>query len=98
LKAIHSITHGQESINLARILFKKAQWKDVAKILKSLEDPPERTRILVMAYARSILLSGGPLAFKAYQVIRTFDYPIYDAGAPGQAVLAGMCFAIVCGK
>jgi len=76
------------SIELARVLFKKGtRWQEVASLLRKLEkEDPEQIRWIVLGYAKSILLSGGPLAYRAYQVIRVFQDNWYDSKTAGLAV------------
>ena len=81
------------AIELARQLINpRAQWADVAKILKELKDEPEGIRYLVLGYARSVLLGGGKLAPRAFAMIDIFGRNFYDSKLPG---LAAACYEVV---
>lgn len=94
MAAIQSTTlNKDEAIALARALINpRAVWKDVAAILKNLKDDPEGVRHLVMAYSRSVMLGGGPLASRAYIVIDIFSANFYDSKHAG---LAAACWEVV---
>lgn len=80
------------AISLARELIKpKASWQAVASILKGLTDDPEKVRYLVLGYCRSVMLGGGPLAFRAFQIIDVFSDNFYDSK---QAGLAAACWEV----
>lgn len=77
----------EDGIKLARVLFdRKATWPKVAEVLRALEgEDAEQLRYLVLGYARSILLSGGPLSKKAMAVIEAFGGNFYDSKHAGLA-------------
>lgn len=81
------IQRGEDSsevINLARLLFKDSvAWKEVASVLKKLDADPEVIRRVVLGYANSVLLSGGPKAEKAAEVIFNFRQSVFGVGMPG---------------
>lgn len=82
-----------EAIKLARALVNpRVSWKEVAPILRELKDEPEGIRYLVLGYCRSILLSGGPLAPRAYMIIDIFSANFYDSKHAG---LAAACWEVV---
>lgn len=74
-----------QGIVLARTLFKKgANWNDVKTVLKDLgEADVEGVRRLVLSYATSIMLSGGPLLGKGYLVANAFRDNFYDSKKAG---------------
>lgn len=80
-------------ILLARALIKpKPNWAEVAGILKQSKDEPESVRYLILGYARTVLLGGGPLARRAYTMIDCFSRNFYDSK---QAGLAAACWEVV---
>lgn len=95
-----SVIGGAESktqaIELARALLKPAPWKTVAGILKDLKgEEPEGLRHLVLAYSTSVMLSGGPLADRAFYVVDEFKSHFYDSKYAG---LVAACFAVITKK
>lgn len=94
LAAIQATTLNKDAaIDLARALVNpRADWKQVAAILKNINDEPEAVRYLVLGYCRAILLSGGPLASRAFTIIDIFSSNFYDSK---QAGLAAACWEVV---
>lgn len=83
-------------IELCRALFaRKPVWSDVAKVLAALDDEPESVRHMILGYAQSIMLKGGPLSNRAAQCIQAFAEPTFHTGKPG---LSFMCFDFVHAK
>jgi DNA polymerase III gamma/tau subunit len=92
MAAIQATTINKDlAISLARALINtKSTWKEVATILKGIEEDPEGIRYLVLGYARSVLLNSGmPQAFK---VIDIFSSNFYDSK---QAGLAAACWEVI---
>lgn len=84
-----------QAIELARGLIAKAPWRDIAKILKSLEgEEAEGLRYMILAYCRTIMLGGGPKAQLAFAIVQSFRDNFYDSKHAG---LAAACWEI-CGK
>ena len=82
-----------QAIDVARLLIKpNPSWSEVAKLLKECEDEPETVRRVVLGYCKSVLLGGGQLAKRAYQIILCFEKPFYDSG---QAGLAASCYEAI---
>lgn len=77
-------SEANQSIELCRLLIKKAAWKQIAPVLKGLQgEDPERVRRHVMAYAQSVLLGGRDDA-KAGLVLTTMrDNPTFNSGWAG---------------
>ena len=70
----------------------KTAWDDVRKILEQVEgEDPEGLRRLVLAVARSQLLKGGPLAYRAHFIISVFRDNVFDSGNAG---LAANCWEV----
>lgn len=96
LEALQRGDFKKESIELARLLINpKSKWPQVANVLKNLDDEPEQVRYLVLGYANSVLLKGGPLAARAYLVIRCFDCNFYDSKKSG---LTAACWEVISTK
>jgi DNA polymerase III gamma/tau subunit len=90
-----AITKGQ-AIELARALFNpKAEWFQIANLLRDLKDEPEQIRYLILGYAKSCLLGRAgertmPYhANRAFEIIDIFARNFYDSKHAG---LAAACF------
>lgn len=82
-----------QAIALARAMIKpKISWNEIAGIIKGIEEEPEKIRRLILSYASSVCLSGGPLASKAAKILACFRDHWYDCGQPG-LVLA--CWEVI---
>ena len=94
LKAVQATSvNVEQAIALPRALINpRIQWPQVAAILKELKDEPEGIRYLVLGYARSVLLGGGPMADRAFIIIDVFSSNFYDSK---QAGLAAACWEVV---
>lgn len=94
LDVIQSSTTETQAIAIARALFNyKTKWADMAKILKETQnEDPEGVRYLVLAYSKSILLSGGNLSSKAFVVIECFKHHFYDSKFAG---LVSACYDVI---
>lgn len=97
LNAISSSISENQGITIARLLFNtKTKWKEIADVLKTIEnDDAESIRWLILGYAKSVLLNGGNLSARAYQVIRVFQDNWYDCKSAG--LIAG-CYEIISGQ
>lgn len=86
LAAIEAGDVAKASIDLCRALIDpRAQWPNVAKLLKSIDEEPEKVRRAVLGYATSVLLGCGKLAPRAALVISAFGDNVYDSGRGGLA-------------
>lgn len=93
LEAIAGLKAKTEAIELARMLFNpRSQWNDVASLIKNITDEPERIRHMVLGYSTSVLLGGGKLCGRAYEVINAFQDNFYDSKKAG---LAAACFEVM---
>jgi len=91
LKAARQATEQQnEAIALARILFKKPRWPEVAKLIKTIEGEPESLRRLILAYCTSVLLGNDNP--QAYVVMDAFKSPFFD---DAKAKLVMACYEVV---
>lgn len=86
---------GTESsgVDLCRLLLNpKAAWKDVAGVIKSLDEDPERVRRTVLGYMANVMLGGGNSCARANLVVRLFQDNFIDTGKAG---LVHACFEIL---
>lgn len=96
LEAISRSDASRQAIEIARALFRKAPWGEVAKILKGLKDEePESLRHLILGYATTILLSGGKQSSRAAMIIDTFRDNWYDCKRAG---LVASCYEVTVSK
>jgi DNA polymerase III gamma/tau subunit len=97
LNAISSSISENQGITIARLLFNtKTKWKEIADVLKTIENnDAESIRWLILGYAKSVLLNGGNLSARAYQVIRVFQDNWYDCKSAG---LISGCYEIISGQ
>jgi DNA polymerase-3 subunit gamma/tau len=87
-RAIQSFkTQEEKTIDLCRALLKKDKWLNISKILKGLEDEPEKVRWSVLGYMNSVLL-GGNNNVQASITIIMFQEPFYDTGKAGLTLAA----------
>lgn len=85
----------KQGIDLAKMIFRKTNWKEIAKLISEIDEEPETIRRIILGYAQSSLLKGwGNPKFAAY-VINCFRDPYYDIGKPG---LVLSCYEAVCGN
>lgn len=91
IRAIESSAHRSKSIEIAKALLAAKPWKEVALLLKDLDDEPETIRRQVLGYASNVCLSGGKMAVRAFLLLDVFQHPFYDSGKPG---LVCACYAV----
>lgn len=81
-QAHHETAAKNQAIELCRALLKAASWKQIAGILKELQDQNEESiRRMVLGYCNSVLLKGGDS--NAFAVMDEFIDPFYNSGKPG---------------
>jgi len=92
-KAIVNPETTKQTIDLCRAMMKKGvTWKEIATILKSINDEPETVRRIVLGYYKAVLLNSGmPIAVK---VINAFQYDFFQSGEAG---LALACYNVLHG-
>lgn len=84
LAAVEAGVGTKEGIDLARLLIKpKPRWSEVAAVLKELDADPEGVRRLVLSYCSSVMVGGGNLASRAFEVADVFRDNLYDSGKAG---------------
>jgi len=71
-----------QTLELCRALINRGSWKQIATLLRSLNEDPERIRRAVLGYCQSILLKGSENG-QAYIVLDCFREPTYNIGMPG---------------
>jgi DNA polymerase III gamma/tau subunit len=87
-RAIQSFkTQEEKTIDLCRALLKKDRWSNISKILKGLEDEPEKVRWAVLGYMNAVLLGGNNNAQASITIIM-FQEPFYDTGKAGLTLAA----------
>lgn len=85
-----------KAIDIARKLMdKNCKWKDLAPIVKSVDEDAEQIRRLILGYASSIALSCGPLTGRAYFLLNVFSDTFFNTGKPG---LVRSCFEVCASK
>lgn len=73
-----------KTIALCRLLMKQPKWKEVALLLKELdEEDPETIRRIILEYFRKVFLGGNEGAFL---ILIEFQEPFYNSGKAGLAV------------
>ncbi len=91
-------TEKRQTIELCRALGERSSWAKVSKILKGIEDEPERTRRAVLGYFNTVLLGcnmgggGANIGVQAALIIECFSEPFYNSG---QAGLTFACYEAV---
>jgi DNA polymerase-3 subunit gamma/tau len=70
---------------------KSTRWERIAKLYRELKPDPEKVRLSVLGYCKTILLTTADLdeAGRMAEVISIFEKPVYTAG---EALLARMLF------
>ncbi len=76
----------EKAITLCRALINQSSWKQVAKILKELDEDPETVRRIILSYAQSTLLRAGSATAAA--VLEAFIEPVFHSGKPGLTLAA----------
>lgn len=96
LEAVAEAESESAAVDLARALTAKgAVWKDVAGVLKAVEDlEPEAVRRAVLGYCRSIVLGGGKFSKKAWLLIENLKNPFPDDTRASHALLASACYSV----
>ena len=92
LNAIQQNDHRAKAIELARTLLNPgAKWPQVAKLIKEIDEEPETLRHMVLAYMSNVMLGGGKMSGRAFQVADVFQHSFYESKRAG-LVLA--CYAV----
>lgn len=92
INAVLSSDSKKQGIDIARCLMSgRGNWPEVSALLKNCEEEPETIRRIILGYASSIVLSGGKMTAKAYEILLSFEAPFYDSGKPG---LVRACYEV----
>lgn len=90
LESLESLGVQDKAFKIAQLLVKdKTKWKDVADLLRDIDDDPEKIRRLVLSYANKCLLNG---MGRAADIISVFKYNLFDCGLPG---LTEYCWTVI---
>lgn len=89
-------TSNVESIALARALLNpRTTWPELAALIKAIDDEPESVRWVVQGYMSSVLLGGGKMAPRAFEVLEEFRDNFFDTKKAG---LVRACYALTLSK
>jgi len=83
----------EQGIAIARAIFQRKSWREVADVIKHCDEEPEAVRRIILAYASTILLNSGQS--RAHLVIEHFRDHWYDCGKAG---LVSSCYAVCTSK
>lgn len=84
LAAVERFEGQAEAVQLARVLINpRSKYLEAAKILAELTEDAESVRRMVIGYASAILLKGGKIAPRAYEVIACLRDNVFDSGKAG---------------
>lgn len=93
VEAVKATVASPKAVELARELLKPdVSWKPVSNLIKELEEDPESLRWMILGYMTGVLLGGGKLAPRAFDIINIFERNFYDSKKAG---LASACYAVV---
>ena len=92
LEILGSADTRAQAIELARALLNGRSWKEVAGILKGIDEEPEGLRYMVLGYCNAVLLGGGKLANRAFIIMNSFADNFYDSKKAG---LTMACYEVV---
>lgn len=83
LRVLDQVDEKKHGIDLARLLLRRAKWDSVADALRAIDGDPEKIRRIVLGYCRSIILSGGKQAPRAFDILDCFRENFFDTGSAG---------------
>jgi DNA polymerase-3 subunit gamma/tau len=93
ISLIHAAVH-HEVKELCQALLNGRKWGDIAVILKTLKDEPERIRMAVLGYMNAVLLNDGKSNDMAAFIIEEFEKSVMYSGKAG---LSKACYMVVKG-
>lgn len=95
LQTIQKSDVQHQAIEIARaMLDPRTKWPKMAAILKAVEEDAESLRYMILSYMEKVLLGGGKMANRAYQVITIFSEPFYNTKRAG---LTAACWEAING-
>lgn len=65
-------------LELCQLLLRNSKWESIAKILKSLDDDPEKIRLSILKYMEKVLLSKYDQ--RVVEIMDMFSEPFYTGG------------------
>lgn len=84
LKAIKAFqTQEEKVIDLCRALLNKERWSKIAKLIKGIEEDPERVRLAILGYMASVMLGSEKGNTQAAITINNFKDAFYNSGRAG---------------
>lgn len=85
LAAVQADDVKRQAFDLVKaLLYEKAQWASVAKIMKDMEgEDPESLRRMILACAKTEALKAGKNHGQAYLILECFNGNVFDSGFPG---------------
>lgn len=94
LDAVQKSESRQQAIDLARkLIAPKPKWAQVKELVRNIEEEPETVRRIMLTYASSVCLNGGPLSQRASVLYDAFR----DIFVTGKADLVFACYAVCAG-
>ena len=91
MATITARTESKQAIELARALLNGSKWPTVSKLLKEIDEDPESLRYMILGYMQAVLLGGGKMAGRAFDIIDTFRDNFYDSKKAG---LVAACWEV----
>lgn len=93
LAALSQADSKQQAIEICRLLMKaNTSWKQMAKLLRAVDDEPEGIRRLMLAYMTKVALSGNK---RAIVCLEAFEEPYFNTGKAG---LVLSCWNVIYGS
>jgi hypothetical protein len=73
----------EQSITLCRAIMSKRNWKEIASLIKSIDEEPETVRRTIRSYFSSVLLNGNS---EAFIVLDCLKQPFYNIDGKNELV------------
>lgn len=95
LKTIERSDTQHQAIEIARALLDtRTKWSAMATIIKAVEEEAESLRWMVLSYMEKVVLGGGKMAPRAFNIITVFSEPFFNTKRTG---LTAACWEIING-
>ena len=86
-KVIQRSDKKRQAVEIVRKLMdKKTSWKQLAEIIREVDEDPEQVRRMILGYASKVALSGGYVAERACLILDEFRDNWYDCGKAGLVI------------
>lgn len=97
LAAISSPEAEEAAFKIATALMYSKPWKEIAQLIKNVDEEPETVRRIILGYAGAVLLNGNQpkVMARALDIINQFWDPWYDVNKAG---LIGRAYEVSSGK